>query len=72
MGHARERLAVEPAKAQSAYASKLLFKQDASTLIAQNTLFLALDYSVIFQAALGNALSLGVWWIFDDETDTQS
>lgn len=72
MRHTRSVTRKQPAKAQSAYASKLLFKQDASTLIAQNTLFLALDYSVIFQAALGNALSLGVWWIFDDETDTQS
>ncbi len=68
MRHTRSITHKRPAKAQSAYASKLLFKQEASNTITTGTLFLALDYSTIFQAALGNALSLGVWWIFDDET----
>ncbi len=54
----------KPAKAQSAYASKLEFKQLASQDIALNTLFLVDDASAVFRALLGNALSLGVFYVF--------
>jgi hypothetical protein len=60
----------KPAKAQSAYASKLLFKQEASSLIALNTAFLVDDFSLVLGALFTNALSLGTFIsiVFGDNT----
>ena len=64
----------KPVRAQSAYASKLEFKQDASTLIAINTSGLMADISLIGQALFINALSLGTLMelITGSDDNTQS
>ena len=60
----------KPAKAQSAYASKLQFKQLASSDIAFNTLILVDSAMSVFQALLGNALSLGIFYVFTFDEQT--
>ncbi len=72
MRHTRSITHKRLAMAQSAYASKLQFKQEASQSIAFNTFGLVGDAGLVWRALLGNALSLGVFWVFDDPDDTQS
>jgi len=57
-----------PAQAQSAYASKLEFKQSASSLISLNTAFLLNNTGVLFTALFGNALGLFFTTIGSDTT----
>ena len=70
MRHTRSITRRQPAKAQSAYASKLLFKQEAAQSLAFNTFILTADAGSVFRALLGNALSLGVFWVFADPDET--
>ncbi|MDZ4858414.1 MAG: hypothetical protein SGI88_05485 [Candidatus Hydrogenedentes bacterium] len=53
-----------PAKAQSAYASKLFFKQELSSMVTQNS-------AVIFGSLFFNSLSLGTFFevIFPDDEE---
>jgi hypothetical protein len=64
----------KPAQAQSAYASKLLFKQEASNLLTLGAIGTADWIVTLSSAVFVNSLGLGavIDIIFDDDEETES
>ncbi|NUM56598.1 MAG: hypothetical protein HUU46_23455 [Candidatus Hydrogenedentes bacterium] len=64
----------KPAQAQSAYASKLLFKQEASTLLTTGIVGTFDWITLLSSAVFVNSLGLGAWIeiVFEDIDETNS